>query len=140
MDAAALLIGNANWSSEKCIKLLRSTELFGKFPYGALRTLLLASRLVALKTSRRLFAEIVDAAAYRRYYEDFARAYRIALEAAERRGEIAPGDCEVRAWALMGLSDMAGRRFALWDQRAPFDEAAEAAWDFVAHGLAPRTG
>ena len=32
MDAAALLIGNANWSSEKCVKLLRSTELFGKFP------------------------------------------------------------------------------------------------------------
>jgi CRP-like cAMP-binding protein len=56
MDAAALLIGNANWSSEKCVKLLRSTELFGKFPYGALRSLLLASRLVSLKTSRRLFA------------------------------------------------------------------------------------
>ena len=57
MDAAALLIGNANWSSEKCVKLLRSTELFGDFPYGALRGLLLASRLIALKTSRRLFAE-----------------------------------------------------------------------------------
>ena len=57
MDAAALLIGNASWSSEKCVKLLRSTELFGKFPYGALRSLLLASRLVLLKTSRRLFAE-----------------------------------------------------------------------------------
>ena len=56
MEAAALLIGNANWSSEKCVKLLRSTELFGKFPYGALRTLLLASRLISLKTSRRLFA------------------------------------------------------------------------------------
>jgi CRP-like cAMP-binding protein len=54
---AALLIDNANWSSEKCVKLLRSTELFGKFPYGALRGLLLASRLVSLKTSRRLFAE-----------------------------------------------------------------------------------
>jgi CRP-like cAMP-binding protein len=57
MDAAAVLIGNANWSSEKCVKLLRSTGLFAKFPYGALRALLLASRLVTLKASRRLFAE-----------------------------------------------------------------------------------
>ena len=54
---ATLLIDSASWSSEKCVKLLRSTELFGKFPYGALRGLLLASRLVSLKTSRRLFAE-----------------------------------------------------------------------------------
>ena len=54
---ATLLIDSASWSSEKCVKLLRSTELFSKFPYGALRALLLASRLVSLKTSRRLFAE-----------------------------------------------------------------------------------
>jgi len=54
MDAG-LLISNANWSSETCVRLLRGTELFGKFPYGALRTLLLASRIVSLKKSRRLF-------------------------------------------------------------------------------------
>ena len=57
MDAAALLIDSASWSSEKCVDLLRRTALFGKFPYGALRALLLASRLISLKTSRRLFAE-----------------------------------------------------------------------------------
>ena len=57
MDAARLLIGDANWPSEKCVNLLRRTLLFGKFPYGALRTLLLASRLISLKTSRPLFTE-----------------------------------------------------------------------------------
>ena len=36
---------------------MRRTLLFGKFPYGALRTLLLASRLISLKTSRPLFTE-----------------------------------------------------------------------------------
>ena len=56
MDAGAL-IGNANWTSEKCVRLLRRSELFSAFPYGALRELLLASRLVSLKKSRRLFAE-----------------------------------------------------------------------------------
>jgi CRP-like cAMP-binding protein len=55
--AAGLLIDDASWSSDKCVNLLRRTELFGKFPYGALRALLSASRLISLKTSRRLFAE-----------------------------------------------------------------------------------
>ena len=53
--AAALLIDNAKWPSERCLTLLRSTELFGKFQYPALRALLTASRLVALKQSRALF-------------------------------------------------------------------------------------
>ena len=56
MDAG-LLIDSASWSSEKCVNLLRRTEMFGKFPYGALRALLSASRLISLKKSRRLFAE-----------------------------------------------------------------------------------
>jgi CRP-like cAMP-binding protein len=57
MDAPAPFIGNASWSSEKCVRLLRGTELFGPFPYGALRSLLSASRMVSLKASRRLFSE-----------------------------------------------------------------------------------
>ena len=54
---AGLLIDSASWSSERCVNLLRRSELFGKFPYGALRALLSASRLISLKQSRRLFAE-----------------------------------------------------------------------------------
>ncbi len=54
---AGLLIDNASWPSEKCVTLLRRTELFGKFQYSALRALLSASRLISLKKSRRLFAE-----------------------------------------------------------------------------------
>ncbi len=83
-------------------------------------------------------SQFVDEAAYRAYYTDFAASYRSGLEAAVARGEISPGDAELRAWALMGVSDMAGRRYALWDTEAPFEAAAEAAFDFVAHGLAPK--
>jgi CRP-like cAMP-binding protein len=54
---AALLIDSASWSSEKCVNLLRRSALFSRFPYGALRALLSASRLISLKSSRRLFAE-----------------------------------------------------------------------------------
>ena len=83
-------------------------------------------------------SQFVDQAIFRRYYEEFAAAYRSGLEAAEARGEIRKGDAEVRAWALMGVSDMVGRRFALWDGKAPLKRVAEAAFDLLAEGLAPR--
>ena len=82
-------------------------------------------------------SQFVDQAVFRRYYEDFAQSYRTGLLAAEARGEIRKGDAEVRAWALMGVSDMVGRRFALWDAKAPLKRVAEAAYDLVAEGLDP---
>jgi AcrR family transcriptional regulator len=84
-------------------------------------------------------SQFVDEAAYRRYYNDFAASYRAGLEAAAAAGEVSPGDAEVRAWALMGVCDMVGRRYALWDTGADRDSAAEEAFRFIAHGLAPDT-
>jgi AcrR family transcriptional regulator len=82
-------------------------------------------------------SQFVDPAIFRRYYEEFAASYRTGLLAAEAKGEISKGDAEVRAWALMGISDMVGRRFALWDGKVPLKRVAEAAHDLVAEGLAP---
>ena len=82
-------------------------------------------------------SQFVDPAIFRRYYEEFAASYRTGLLAAEAKGEIRKGDAEVRAWALMGISDMVGRRFALWDGKAPLKRVAEAAFDLVAKGLDP---
>lgn len=82
-------------------------------------------------------SQFVDEAAYRKYYNDFAESYRAGMEAAARAGQISSGDAEVRAWALMGVCDMVGRRFTLWERDASFDAAAEAAYAFVARGLAP---
>jgi AcrR family transcriptional regulator len=81
-------------------------------------------------------SQFVDEAAYRAYYHEFAESYRSGLEAAAECGQISQGDAEVRAWALMGICDMVGRRFALWEKDAPVEAAAEAAFAFVAHGLA----
>ena len=64
-------------------------------------------------------SQFVDPEVFRRYYQEFAASYRAGLLAAEARGEIRKGDAEVRAWALMGISDMVGRRFALWDGKTP---------------------
>jgi len=83
-------------------------------------------------------SQFVDPAIFRRYYEEFAASYRTGLLAAEAKGEIRQGDAEVRAWALMGISDMVGRRFALWDAKMPLKRVAEAAYELVAEGLEPR--
>jgi AcrR family transcriptional regulator len=82
-------------------------------------------------------SQFVDPAIFKRYYEEFAASYRTGLQAAQKRGEISAGDAEVRAWALMGISDMVGRRFALWDAKAPLKRVAEQAYELVAKGLEP---
>lgn len=80
-------------------------------------------------------SQFVDARAYRKYYTDFARAYRTALTAAERSGELRPGNAEVRAWSLMGMAVYLGQRYALMDPRTPLDTVVDTAMDMVAHGL-----
>ncbi|MCZ0735271.1 TetR/AcrR family transcriptional regulator [Phreatobacter sp. AB_2022a] len=82
-------------------------------------------------------SQFVDAAVHRRYYVDLAASYAASLEAAVGRGELAPGHAEVRAWALMGVADMVGRRFAIWDETTDLFPIAEAAYHFIAHGMGP---
>jgi AcrR family transcriptional regulator len=82
-------------------------------------------------------SQFVDPAVFQRYYQDFAASYRDGLLAAEKQGEIRKGDAEVCAWALMGISDMVGRRFALWDGKTPLKRVADAAYALIASGLDP---
>lgn len=83
-------------------------------------------------------SQFVDPGVFRQYYMDFAEGYAKVLEGAAARGEVTAGDAEVRAWALMGIADMVGRRFAIWDDRADLSEVIEAALAFIRHGMAPR--
>lgn len=83
-------------------------------------------------------SQFVDEAIFRQYYMDFAAGYAKALETAAACGEVVPGDAELRAWALMGVADMVGRRYAIWDDRADLSVVTEAALAFVMHGMAPR--
>lgn len=85
-------------------------------------------------------SQFVDEKVYRQYYTEFAKSYRIALAAAEKRGEIAPGRnanaTEVRAWMLMGIAVFLGQRYGLWDPKAPLDPIIDAAMALVATGMA----
>jgi AcrR family transcriptional regulator len=59
-------------------------------------------------------AEFVSPGALRLHYDRIVAGYVRGLEEAMGRGEIAPADPEVLAWALMGVGEMIGRRWILW--------------------------
>lgn len=68
-------------------------------------------------------AEFVAPQMLRWHYERIAEGYVDGLRAAQRRGELAPIDPEVLAWSLMGIGEIVGMRWALWEE-APDAEAA----------------
>lgn len=88
-------------------------------------------------------SQFVDEKVYRQYYTEFAKSYRIALSAAEKRGEIAAGrngsTTEVRAWMLMGIAVFLGQRYGLWDPKTPLEPIVDAAMGLIADGLLPAT-
>lgn len=83
-------------------------------------------------------AQFVAEDVYREHYRSFAEGYRQGLAAAARRGEIAPGPDELRAWALIGMSVFLGMRYAIWDRDMEPEAVADAAVDLVAEGLRKR--
>lgn len=82
-------------------------------------------------------ARFVDPDIYRTYYMEFGRAYAEQLEQAAENGELAPGDAEVRAWALMGIAKTLGERFVLWEDGADIERIVSEAHKFICNGMAP---
>ncbi len=80
-------------------------------------------------------ARFVNPKAYDAYFAEFAAAYRIQLEAAQKEGQIKPGENEIRAWALMGVAKTLGERFILMRQDYDLDQVAEEAFSLIRHGL-----
>lgn len=66
-------------------------------------------------------SEFVSPRAMRAHYEQIIGGYAEGLRAAVDRGEIAPVDPDVAAWALMGMGELIGLRWLLWntDDGAP---------------------
>ena len=74
-------------------------------------------------------AEFVSPETLVAHYERLMRATSVGLEQAMDAGEIAEGDPEVLAWSLMGIGELVGMRWILWngDKEMPeavFDELA----------------
>jgi len=82
-------------------------------------------------------AEFVDEACYRRYYRCLADGYVRGLKSAMDKGELRRLDPEITAHCLMGLTDMIGQNFVLWQPGVRRDKLIDAVMEFVAHGIAP---
>jgi AcrR family transcriptional regulator len=61
-------------------------------------------------------AEFVSPDMLRYHYDRLSAGYIEALREAMERGEIAQLDPEVAAWALMGMGELTGMRWMLWEQ------------------------
>jgi AcrR family transcriptional regulator len=81
-------------------------------------------------------AEFVSPGALRGHYERIAEGYTVGLQDAMDRGEIASGDPQVLAWALMGAGELIGLRWILWGESAEMPpHVFEEAMRFLLRGL-----
>jgi AcrR family transcriptional regulator len=85
-------------------------------------------------------AEFVSPPSLRLHYERIVGGYAEGLAEAMESGEIAQGDPEVMAWALMGVGEIIGLRWILWEpgaQQLP-DEVFDEVFAFVRRALGAR--
>jgi AcrR family transcriptional regulator len=74
-------------------------------------------------------AEFVSPEMLHQHYERLTDGYVAGLRQAMEQGEIASGDPEVLAWALMGIGELVGMRWILWagEQSLPREVSDELA-------------
>jgi AcrR family transcriptional regulator len=83
-------------------------------------------------------AEFVSPQAMQAHYTKIAEGYVDGLRAAMADGEISTGDPEVLAWALMGMGEMIGMRWILWNYPEPGqvpEDVVDQVLAFVTRGL-----
>jgi AcrR family transcriptional regulator len=85
-------------------------------------------------------AEWASPGAMHRHYAAIAEGYTAGLREAMDAGDIAPADPEVVAWALMGIGELIGMRWILWEDgpgQVP-DHVFEEMYAFIRRGLGAR--
>ena len=82
-------------------------------------------------------AEFADPASYRAHYTGTAQRIAARFDEGVASGAMAPGDNEVRAWAVMGMYVFLGLRFGVWDGDRAIAEVAATAEGLLRHGLGP---
>lgn len=83
-------------------------------------------------------SQFVDPQIFREYYEKLAEGYAEALAGAARKGELADGDAEVRAWSMMGIGHFLGLKWCLWQKKQPPPEVLDEVMGLITRGMGPR--
>jgi len=81
-------------------------------------------------------AEFADPAAYVAHYEGTARRITQRLDAGVETGALAPGDNEVRAWAIMGMNVFLGLRFGVWREDRSIEQIVGTTEALLREGIA----
>lgn len=89
-------------------------------------------------------AEFVSPGALRSHYTHIVNGYIAGLSAAQQSGEVRQLDPTVAAWALMGIGELIGMRWVLWDNddgtgREVPEDVFEEMMSFIQHALAPES-
>ncbi len=85
-------------------------------------------------------AEFVDRDSYRQHYERLAQGYVRGLTEAMASGEVREMDPTVLAYALMGVAEIVGMRWILWEDGRMPKPVVDTIVDFILNGaLAQRT-
>ncbi|REK22507.1 MAG: TetR/AcrR family transcriptional regulator, partial [Actinobacteria bacterium] len=80
--------------------------------------------------------EFASPEALHRHYERIAAGYKEALSEAMESGEIGRGDPEVLAYALMGVGELIGMRWILWNEEGEMPpNVLEEMMQFIQRGL-----
>ena len=83
-------------------------------------------------------SEFVDPGSYRRHYASTAERILARLQEGAAQGEFRADVSELHSWAIMGMNVFLGLRYGIWSDSAPPGDIAQAANEFIAHGLEPR--
>ena len=83
-------------------------------------------------------AQFVDEPTFRDYYERLAKGYSTGLATAADKGELSPGDADLRAWSIMGVGHMVGLKHCLWGGQVPSKPMMDEIMRFVTDGIALR--
>jgi AcrR family transcriptional regulator len=84
-------------------------------------------------------AEVVAPDVYRWHYRTLADGYVAGLEQAQEAGQItADISADTIAWILMGIAELVGSRWLLFNERVPPPEVLEEVMEFVSRALQPR--
>ena len=86
-------------------------------------------------------AEFVSPETLQLHYERLTSGYVAGLREAMEAGEIAEGDPELLAWALMGIGELVGMRWILWKGRTELPaDVLEELGRIITRALGSRTG
>ena len=83
-------------------------------------------------------AEFVDRDSYRQHYERLADGYIRGLKQAMADGEVREMDATVLAYCLMGVGEIVGMRWILWEDGRMPAHVVDSIVDFILHGALAR--